>query len=216
MNTKFFTVMLVAVLTANVAQAQFHIGMRTGLNVSSMYGKTIPVITDGPGVSGRIGIQIGAVGELAFGRVFALQPGLLYSNAGYSSRSDEGTEESEMSYNLNYLHVPLNALIKLPLGRRANLFLSFGPYAGYAINGKYKLEMMVDKKVVNTEKSDVNFGSDALKRFDAGAGFGLGCQAGAVQVDLGMTLGLMNIHNVTGYDMKNNNIALTVSYFFGK
>jgi len=216
MNTKFLTVMLVAVLTANVAQAQFHIGMRTGLNVSSMYGNSVPVIAEGADAGGKLGVQIGVMGELALGRVFAIQPGLLFSMAGYTSTTEAGSVESEMSYNFNYLHVPLNALIKLPLGRRANLFLSVGPYAGYAINGKYKLEDMEDQKVVKTEKSDVRFGNDALKRFDAGLGFGLGCQAGAVQVDLGMTVGLMNIHNVTGYDMRNYGLGLAVSYFFGK
>jgi len=208
--------MLVAVLTASVAHAQFHIGMRTGLNVSSMYGNTIPVITDGPGVEGKIGFQIGAVGELALGRIFAVQPGLLFSTAGYTSCSAAAFEESEMSYQLNYLQIPLNVLAKLPLGKKANIFLSLGPYAGYALNGKFKMDDIEDGKVVNTEKTNVRFGSDALKRFDAGAGFGLGCQVGAVQVDLGMTMGLMNIHSVSGYEMKNLNVGLTVSYFFGK
>ena len=216
MNTRFFTVMLVAVMTASMAQAQFHAGMRGGLNVSSMYGNTIPVITDGPGVEGRIGYQIGAVGELAMGRIFAVQPGLLFATAGYTSRSKAGLEEREMNYQLNYLQVPLNALVKLPVGQKANIFLYVGPYAGYALNGKFKMDEIEDRKVVKSEKTKVQFGSESLKRFDAGAGFGLGFQAGAVQFDLGMTIGLMNIHNVSGYEMKNNNIALAVSYFLGK
>ena len=216
MNTRFFTVMLVAVMTASAVQAQFHAGMRGGLNVSGMYGNTIPVIADGPGAEGKIGAQIGAVGELAMGRVFAVQPGLLFSMAGYTSRSKAGFEEKEMSYQLNYLQVPLNALVKLPLGQKANVFIYLGPYAGYALNGRFKLEQIEDRKVVKTEKTKVRFGSDGLNRFDAGAGFGLGFQAGAVQFDLGMTMGMMNIHRVKGYDMKNFNVALAASYFLGK
>ena len=216
MNKKFFTMMLVAVMTTSVAQAQFHAGMRGGLNVSSMYGKTVPYIADGPGVEGRIGYQIGAVGELAMGRVFAVQPALLFATAGYTSRSKAGLEESEMLYQLNYLQVPLNALIKLPLGQKAGIFLYLGPYGGYALNGKFKVNEFEDRKVVKTETTKVIFNKEAIKRFDAGAGFGLGFQAGAVQFDLGMTIGLMNIHNLSGHEMKNNNLALTVSYFLGK
>ena len=216
MNTRFFTVMLVAAMTASVAQAQFHAGMRGGLNVSSMYGNTIPVIAEGPGAEGKAGAQIGLIGELAMGRVFAVQPSLLFSMAGYTSRSKAGFEEKAMSYQLNYLQVPLNALVKLPLGKKANIFLYLGPYAGYALNGKYKMEEIEDRKIVKTEKIKVRFGNDGLKRFDAGAGFGLGFQAGAVQFDLGMTMGMMNIHHVKGYEMKNYNLALAISYFLGK
>ena len=208
--------MLVAVMAASYAHAQFHPGMRAGLNVSSMYGNNIPIIQDGPGVEGKIGYQIGAAGELGLGRVFAVQPALLFSTAGYTSRSKSGYDEYEMSYHFNYLQVPVNALIKLPLGKRANIFLYLGPYVGYAINGKYKMDTIEDRKVIETEKTNVKFGSGALKRFDAGAGFGLGFQAGPVQFDLGMTLGLMDIHKSPDYNFKNYNMALAISYFFGK
>jgi hypothetical protein len=214
MNVKILSMMLAALLTAASAQAQFHVGARAGLNVSTMTGETVPVITDGPGVEGKIGFQAGAVGELALGRVFSVQPSLLFSTAGYTSRSPEGFNEAEMSYGYNYLHVPLNALVKLPIGQRGGIFIYLGPYAAYALNGKYKMETFEDKKSVKTDKVNVQFGKEGMKRFDAGAGFGLGFRASAVQVDLGMTMGMVNLNNNEGYDIKNANMALAFSYFF--
>ena len=82
MNTRFFTVMLVTTMTASVAQAQFHAGIRRGLNVSGMYGNNIPDIAKDPGAEGKAGAQIGLIGELAMGRVFAVQPSLLFAMAG--------------------------------------------------------------------------------------------------------------------------------------
>jgi hypothetical protein len=201
-------------MTASFAQAQFRIGARAGLNASTMTGETVPVIADGPGVEGKTGFQAGAVGELSLGRFFAIQPGLLFSPAGYTSPSAEGYDEALMTYGFNYLHVPLNALIKLPIGKRGGIYIYLGPYAAYAVNGKYKMETFENKKSVKTDKTNVQFGKGGIKRFDAGAGFGLGFQAGAMQVDLGMTMGMVNLNTNEGYDMKNANMALTLSYFF--
>jgi len=219
MNKKFFTVMLVAVLTASYAQAQFHVGMRLGFNAASMYGDFVPVFWEDAKVEARAGFQGGLVGELELGRHFAVQPGILYAQQGYVASVKNGDAVREADYLLNYLQVPLNLLAKMTIGRSGNIFFQVGPYVGYALSGKLKLEAREDGKVVETQDGIVHFkdhDGDTMKRLDYGLGFGLGFQARAVQFDIEYRMGLQSLSNTSGVDMKNNGIAIKLSYFIGK
>ena len=211
--------MLFAVLTAGYAQAQFHAGMKLGLNSATMYGDHVPVLFDDAKIEGRIGFLGGLVGELELGRHFAVQPGVLFAQQGYMSVAKDGDNEREADYLLNYLHVTLNMLAKLNIGKRGNIFFQIGPYAGYALSGKVKLEAREDGKTVETQKGSVYFkghDGDTMKRFDYGIGTGLGFQAGGVQFDMELRWGLQSLSNTAGIDMKNGAFAINLSYFLGK
>ena len=211
MNKKIFSILLAVVLTASYAQAQFHVGMNVGVNATSVNGNAVPVFSEDAKIESRVGFQAGIVCEYELGKYFAIQSGLLYATQGYiaSMETENNNEKLEVDFALNYLQIPIKAVGKLRLGSSANLFLQAGPYLGYALNGKM---------VVEENKQDIEFGSDdgALKRFDFGVGLGLGFQAGAVQFDMEYKLGLQNLSGSSNFDLKNNGLTISVSYFFGK
>lgn len=218
-GTRFFTVLLATVLSAGYVQAQFHPGFRVGLNATGMSGDAVPIFWDDAKAEGRAGFIGGFVGELELGRHFAIQPSVLFAQQGYTALVESDTKR-EANYLLNYMQVPLNMLAKLNIGQRSNIFFQIGPYAGYALNGKLKLEMHEDGKKIDEEKYNVAFGKgnngDTMKRFDYGLGFGLGFQTGALQIDLAINVGLQNLSNTAGIDMKNYGLAINVGYLIGK
>jgi len=215
---KLSIILITIVLTAGFAQAQFRAGIRAGLNVTSFWGSAVPspIFVEESETEGRLGFQAGIVGEYSFGKRFAIQPAILYAQQGYAVRETlEDDEEYIMDFALNYVQVPINAMVKLG-SPKVCFFLQAGPYVGYALNGKSLIEHKKGTKVVESQKDDVKFTDDALKRLDVGAGIGLGMQFSGVQVGVGFNLGLMNLHSDAEYNMKNNGVTLTLSYLFGK
>ncbi|MCL1973497.1 MAG: PorT family protein [Bacteroidetes bacterium] len=215
---KIAIILLAVLFTASYAQAQFRAGIRAGLNVTSFWGSAVPspVFVEESNTEGRFGFQAGVVGEYAFGKRFAVQPAIIYAQQGYMVRETIGDEEEYlMDFALNYVQVPINLMVKLG-SPKICFFLQAGPYVGYALNGKGKIEHKEGTKVIESQKDDVNFTDDSLKRLDMGAGIGLGMQFSSVQVAFGYNIGLMNISNNSETNMKNNGASLTLTYLFGK
>ena len=221
MNKKFFSVLLVAALTASFAQAQFTFGARAGFNLTTSSGKV-----DGKKVEGDMkpkykpGFQIGVVGEYAFSDNFAIQPGILFATQGHkvnwSQTFPMGKMEIKGTVNINYLQVPVNAQYKLDLGGNA-LLLQAGPYFGFALSGKSKSETTFNGETEKTD-FDIEFGSkeDQTSPLDFGLGLGVGLQLNAIQIGLGYKLGLANLSNFDDASINNRGFALTATYFFGK
>jgi len=222
MKKKVFLVLLVVVLTASYAQAQFSFGARAGFNLTNAFTKY-----DGKKAEGDMkpkykpGFQIGVVGEYAISDIFAIQPGILYATQGYKmstlgTHPTMGKFESKITANINYLQIPVNAQYKVGLDGSA-LLLQAGPYFGFAFGAKSKSETTING---DTEKNEYNlkFGSkeDEINRLDFGLGLGIGLQLNAIQIGLGYKFGLANLSNVDKSSITNRGLAITATYFFGK
>ncbi len=158
----------------------------------------------------RTGFHIGVDYEIAIAPDFYFAPGLQYSSKGAKSEETIMGTDITNKMVLNYLEVPLNLAYK-PLLGNGNLIVNFGPYLGYAIGGKYKIEG--DGGDV---EEDIEFGSgdDEMKPFDMGANIGFGYMlGGGLSFKLNAQLGLISISN--GDDaVKNSGFGLSVGYRF--
>ena len=214
MTKKFCTVLFVAVLTVSYAQAQFTFGVRAGFNSTRLSEK------DGDRKTNsyfRAGFQIGAVSEYAISDVFVIQPSILFATQGGLI---ENSYYLDWKRSINYLQIPVNVLIKLNLGE-TKLLLQAGTYFGYALSGKYKWESKLGlySKGEYKIKFGNNYGENMIKPFDYGIGLGAGLQVYNFQVGLGYNFGLANISPAprsSKYSMKNNGMAVTLTYLFGK
>jgi len=197
MIKKVFLVLLVAVLTASYAHAQFTFGARAGLNLTLLTG-------DEDASTGiKPGFQVGVVGDYAVSDAFSIQPGILFATMG--GRESEG--DLTATLNFNYIQVPVNFQFK-----RNAFFWHVGPYIGFGLGGK----ATVDVGGLSVS-DDIKFGSDEdFKAFDFGFGAGIGWQFGNFQAGLGTNLGLVNISNVDDFTMRNMGIAITLTYMFGR
>jgi len=210
---KFFIVLLVAVLTANYAQAQLTFGARAGLNLTNLYQKNEK--GEKEGLNWKTGFQIGVVADYALLEDLSIQPGILFATQGAKSEISLLGYKTKIEFNLNYLQIPINLQYKYDLDNMTLLFQA-GPYLGYGVGGKMKIEMSEGgTSVSSSEKIKFGSGDDAdFRAFDFGLGLGAGLKFGNIQAVLGYNLGIVKLD--PDIDMKNIGLALTVTYLFGK
>ncbi len=144
----------------------------------------------GDGVDGNdmlFGFHVGVYGQFALSDALTLQPEVLYYGA--------GAKFGDEDYKLSYLAVPV--MFKYALGDMFNV--QAGPQLGL---------------LLSTDPSELK---DGLKGTDFGLNLGLGATFSKFSVDARYSLGLSNISDVDGGDLKNNVIQISLGYqLFGE
>ncbi len=221
MFKKVLVVFAAAVLTMGYAQAQFTFGARAGFNLTSFGGSDKDFLGSSPKM--KPGFQIGVVGEYAFGDAFAIQPGILFATQGAKYKESVNYMGVDVDYettmNLNYIQIPINLQYKVDLGS-TKLLLQAGPYLGYGLGGKEKYKVSGggesesgDYKIKfgSGDDEDVEYVDNA---FDFGLGVGAGLQFGNLQAGVGYNFGFTSLFDEG--TLKNNGLAITLTYLFGK
>jgi hypothetical protein len=214
MKTKILAVAITSLFTTAIfAQSKTTFGIRAGVNFQNLNGED----ETGDKLDNKLktGFHAGVNAEIPVGIDFYVQPGVLFSMKGAKFN------ESDDKINLSYVEVPVNFIYKPALGN-GRLVLGFGPYAAFAIGGKYKsedgddIDIEFENKVTPIQAA-TGFYS---KRFDAGANllFGYEC-ANNLSVQLNAGLGLVNINpEIEGVDTdaktKNTGFGVSLGYRF--
>ncbi|GAB4041134.1 porin family protein [Spirosoma jeollabukense] len=129
-----------------VAQGRTRVGIKGGLNASSLY-------YDSQGVSNkneRIGFHLGVFAQAPIGEFFAIQPELLYMTKGASGTYNVNAINfnGKNTFKLNYAELPVLATFKLG----QSVEIQAGPYVSYLLNSN-----------VNSN-NDFGSGSSAINR----------------------------------------------------
>ncbi len=190
MKKVILTAMLALAMVAG-ANAQFKLGPTVGLNMSNISG-------DVDGTDMKMGFKIGAAAEYSFSEMWSIAPELAYSSKGY--QTDFWGET--LKANLNYLELPINAMLRLPLADDFSFLAFAGPYLAYGLS-------------VGGD-SEAEFGSDddQLNPFDFGLNFGIGAEYKNFFLKAQYQLGLTNLNNAGDDSVKNTNIGISVGYMF--
>ena len=101
--------------------------------------------------------------------------------------------------NLSYIDIPVLVKIYPPLSLPVKINAFAGPYAGFAIAAKAKID---------DSKTDI---MDTLKTFDFGLVFGGGVDINSFTVDARYALGLAKIAE-SGAELKNGVLSVLVGY----
>lgn len=162
----------------------------------------------------KVGFKAGGVVNIPVVAGFYIQPGVFYSTKGWKLNSELLGVKTDISNNLGYIEVPVNALYRFDLGNAGGLFVSAGPYAAIAVNGKTKTTVNIAG--IETENSEnTKFGGDAgeLKRFDYGLNAGLGYETPwGVYVRAQYGLGLANLSNVDNSTIRNKGFQFSLGF----
>ena len=144
-----------------------------------------------PGYSSKGGLHLGILVNvpISANNRWNFQPGILYTEKGrkFYMRNDTATSittdtiSAAHTVALNYIDIPLNLTYKLPLSKKANFFLSAGPYISFFYNGKQKNETRI-YSLNSFKDEDVRLesgnGAGRYQTFDYGwnarAGFEIG------------------------------------------
>lgn len=153
-------------------------GIKGGLNVSNLY------VDDVDDENARFGFNVGLYAQLFSSDVFAIQPELLYSTKGTRTTYDNVLMgEGDAKFNLNYLEVPVLAVIKL--GGAAELH--FGPYWSYLLS--------VNTDIDGDTDTFNELDRDNFRSWDFGIAGGVGLNFGATQIGIRYSKGLRKLEN---------------------
>ncbi len=194
MKKVLLTVLFSAALLSNVNAQKVKIGVKGGLNISSLKGNkageffdpTQEVISN---PDSRIGFHIGAVIDVKITNKFSVQPEVLYSTNG-------ATIQDYSTIKLDYLSLPISAKYYLIEG----FSIEAGPQFSFLVNDVYDYE----------NKSDLD--TDA-ENFDLGINVGLGYELkSGLFLQSRYTFGASTLSS--NPVLRNGNFQLSLGYQF--
>lgn len=164
--------------------------VKAGMNISNFTGDS--------DLNAKIGFKLGGGFEYGFTDTWSLQPSLFLST--------KGAKKDGYSVNAMYLELPVMAAARFNVADNTNIVVNAGPYLACGVGGKSKIDMGRGEYSVKT------FGSDGLRRFDAGLGVGVAAEFGNMIVGLDGQVGFVNV--IKDVTAKNMNFSITLGYKF--
>jgi len=201
--------------------------IKAGLNIAN-----VTISDDGhlENSNNLFSFHAGIVKDLRVAPMLYLQPGVLFTSKGLKSSSGKSTDASYFTAttNPNYIEVPLNIMVKLPINK-AKLFFGAGPYGAVAVGGKNKAEGKIlgvafesEKKIQygdydeneSTEIEDLT-GIGKMKRFDYGVNATIGFEASHMFLSGNYGYGMANIQSVSNSETEiNKHRVISISLGF--
>lgn len=224
--------------TMSGSDARF--GIKAGVNLARFHASDF----DGSSafndnVKDNVGFNVTAFADFGVGNNFFIQPGVSLQNKGAKFESTNAltvgntttTVVSANKTSLMTIEVPVNAVFRIPTGDAGAVQISAGPYIGFNVSGKNKLESTttVRNNTTNTSsvsnsssEDDLSFGTATDKNYSGtefGANFGLAYRTNSgFLVGANYGLGLSNLvpKDSRSGDGKLTNrvLGFTVGYSF--
>lgn len=174
--------------------------------------------------------QIGLVGNLKLGTsLLALQPGLLFTGKGAEVQYRQPGQVGYYKQSINpwYLEVPLNLVLKAPLGAGSKFFFGAGPYGAIgitgkartegsaivAVNGERNIRFSNDDPTTLNQEEGTGFG--ILRRFDYGLNGTAGFEGKRALVGVNYGLGLAKLQSGSNSSADDANKHRVLSFFVG-
>lgn len=171
----------------------------------------------------------GLMADLPISRYFSIQPGAIFTGKG--AKLESGNTSSNTWYRSTtrpyYIEVPVNAVIKLPIGDQSSFFFGAGPYVGIGVGGKNRTEGQV--LGVNFSRTDnIKFSNDdpftsqeegsgygIMRRFDYGLNGTVGVESKFALFSVNYGLGLAKLQSGTSSSADELNKYRVLSFSVG-
>lgn len=196
----------------NFAAAQFHFGVKAGLNLANFafndgYQDFYEDELLGEKIDPKMipSFLVGVQGEYRFNASVGLGLGVQISGKGYKY---EDTFDSD-GFSVDFLEKSAPMYLQVPLWfqyRNSGFFAAVGPYVAFGIGGKYKVDVEADDENYNDEGSieftddfdiddyeDFPLFTSRLTPMDVGAGLELGYEFGNIRVTASYNHGFTNL-----------------------
>jgi len=170
--------MLAATVSDSFGQGRPRVGIKGGLNASSLFYST----NGASNKKERIGFHAGVFAQIPAGEFFAIQPELLYITKGASADYNVLGFNGNNSFNLNYAELPVLATFKL--GQTVEL--QAGPYVGYLLNSNVSSNGDLGSGITTINRDNFN-------KVDYGLAGGINIYFGKAFVGARYEQGLQNI-----------------------
>jgi hypothetical protein len=192
MKAKFLLPLFAALIVSQAMMAQFHIGVKTGANITKVDGQSFKN-------QFRYGYHIGGFAEIGLGEKLMLQPEVLFNqvsttlDSNYKNIYQDVFSGNQSKVRLGYLSIPVLLNYKL-IGNF--LMLQAGPQFG----------ILIDKN-----KDLVKNGVDAFSQGDFSMLGGVQVKLSSVRINARYVVGLSNINDIDNRDKwKNQGLQLSL------
>jgi hypothetical protein len=208
---KRIALLFIAAITFFPARAQFRYSFQGGLNVTTQIAKNYSA--DFAKNKFLFGFNAGPSIDYTWGRYFSLHSGIILENKGTRGHVEAFGRSADVVNRLLYLDVPLLARGNFKVGNSV-IFIEAGPYAGYGLTGRAKIETADTSKTWN-----ISWGKephDDFKRFDYGVIGGAGLEWKGFSLEGCFGYGLANIYALsqTGYVIEQRAFSIRIGYYF--
>lgn len=201
--------------------------LRGGLNLAN-----VSVSEDGriDDANTLTSFQVGIIGDIPVGTFVALQPGLVISGKGSKTQDGNPSDNNYFKATTNpiYAEIPLNVVLKGPIGPNAKFFAGAGPYLAIGIAGKNKTEGKFlgvafnneeDIEWSNDDPSTFNYeegaGLGIMRRFDYGLNGTAGIEGKSVVLSVNYGLGLAKLQSGSNSSADDKNKHRVLSFTLG-
>jgi len=218
----------IVLFTFSALIAQVRVGILAGPNSSS--------VIESNNLSGwnnikdnyksRLGLHAGFLADIPISSKLYFQPGAQFSNKGRKFAQTYDTAAHDTAWHnytqfVNYIEVPLNLVLKFPIGKKAKFIIGAGPYIAFFFSGKENNEVSYKNGDFTTnEVKDlpVGNGPGKYKTFDYGVNGLAGFEIGRVFITANYSRGLSDFYQAVSYDgsFKHQVIGGTLGVFIGK
>ncbi|MEJ0104945.1 MAG: OmpA family protein [Bacteroidota bacterium] len=156
------------------------------------------------------------------------QPALMYSGKGRKFEPSSLTDTVDRNHYvhqqqfINYLDLPLNIIIKLPIGKTSRFIFGGGPQLSFLIGGKETTKVNEDPpstlKKGDENKPQKGSGPGQYKGLDFNLNGMIGFEFGRTFLTFNYSRGFNNAYVAKNYDATFRNVVVggTVGVFFGK
>ena len=206
-----------------------HGQIRGGINLANIS------VTDG----GRVdeanqltSFQVGLLTDISLGTdLLALQTGVLYTGKGAKVQNGTAGQGAyyRQTFNPRYIEVPVNLLVKAPLGRTSRVFIGAGPYAAVGVSGKVTTEGTLPILGNYDYERDITFSNDdpttfseeegtgfgVVRRFDYGVNGTAGIEGKNLILGVNYGLGLAKLQSGANSNADNSNKHRVLSFTLG-
>lgn len=221
----FFALIFSGVATVVAAQSSAFI--KAGYNMAN-----ISVTESGNIDEARMlsSFQIGLQGDIPVVKnVLSIQPGLFFTGKGAKFQQGSTSDASyyRESTNPMYIEVPLNVVVKAPIGGGSKFFAGAGPYVAMGVGGRDK----VDGKVFGiafSSNDKIDFSNDdpttspeegagygIVRRFDYGLNGTVGFEGEKAIFSVNYGLGLAKIQSGSNSNADDKNKHRVLSFTVG-
>jgi hypothetical protein len=204
------TVVLLVAGAGVLAQApQF--GVKLGGNLS-----TISTNSGIEGLASNPGFQVGLTLDYELSPDVYLLSGLELVQKGFKVEGKIEGVSGTITAKPMYLQIPVLFGYKFDVGNNAKFVPQAGPYLAYGFGGKMTAKASSGDMKMSVDTDYFDDDND-IKKADIGLTVGAGLELGKIGVNLGYSIGLMNVADTESGDdtsIKNGSFFLSVGYKF--
>jgi len=195
MKILFFTVALLTMSTQCLTAQS--IGLKGGLNYLNVSSQ------EDVKFSTSQGFHMGLMVESSTLPLINISSGIFYTRRGYKTLVNNVSQKSS----IDYIDIPIDAILKIDLLNIIGAFVSVGPYFSYGVSSNINGDFGSDLNGYDTDDID-------LKRLDSGINIGAGVELGNLRLSSAYGISMTDNGAVENNELRHRVFKISLGYFF--